>query len=51
MATCHSKSQRIYDFYEIREEITRVLQNRHTYEQDNRLNGTPKYFEENFDPQ
>ncbi|KAF7802137.1 uncharacterized protein G2W53_041248 [Senna tora] len=48
MATCHSKSHRIYDFYDIREEITRVLRNRPTDEPNNRVKGTPKYFKENF---
>ncbi|KAF7827056.1 uncharacterized protein G2W53_018220 [Senna tora] len=50
MATCHSNSHRIYDTYEIREEITRVLRNYPTYEPNNHLKGSPKHFRENFDP-
>ncbi|KAF7839511.1 uncharacterized protein G2W53_007993 [Senna tora] len=41
VATCHNKPHEIHDIYEIREEITRVLRNRSTYEPENRLKGIP----------
>ncbi|KAF7823682.1 uncharacterized protein G2W53_021826 [Senna tora] len=50
MATCHSYSHRIYNTYEIREGMTRVLRNYPTHELGNRLKNIPKYFKENFDP-
>ncbi|KAF7823980.1 uncharacterized protein G2W53_022124 [Senna tora] len=42
MATSHNKSYAIHDFYEIWEEIIRVLRNCPMYEPDNRLEGIPR---------
>ncbi|KAF7801994.1 uncharacterized protein G2W53_041105 [Senna tora] len=50
MATCHSKSHKIYNSYEIKEEMTGVLRNCPTCKPNSRLKGISKYFKENFDP-